>query len=213
MPRVDTPFELKVRSILGVNKIVFFIALSLITFLLILIKKQFVIDQIAAIQFMDPAQRLVFNLFKGFELATVPFNLALQFTIVAFVLWVGSFLWGYKVSYNQCWKIAMIASTVFLIPQVLSVLWFTFISTDPSYWEVNAFYPLSVMNFFDQSTLSEKYLFAYKALNVFQIAYWFILIRGIDLAARKRKNIAQAIVFTSYVPLFLLWLWYATATF
>ena len=212
MPREQTPSELRIRNLLSVNKTYFFIALCLVTLLVAFIEKQFVFEEIAAIQFMDPSQRLVFDIFKGLELISVPLILAIQFTVVGFVLWVGCFLWGYRVTYYQCWNIAMIASVIFFIPKILAILWFTLINTDPSYWDVNAFYPLSIMNFFNYETLNEKYFFAYKALNIFQIAYWFILIKGIDLAAKKRKSIAQAIVFTSYVPLFLLWLWFMTAT-
>jgi len=180
------------------------VAICLVTFLLTFIEKQFVFDEIAAIQFMDGPQKVMFQLFKGVELLAVPMSLSLQFTVVGFVLWVGCFLWGYRVDYYQCWKIAMIASVIFFIPQILGILWFTLVNTDASYWDVESFYPLSLMNIFNHETIAANYHFAYKSFNVFQIAYWFILVMGVDMAARKRKNIAQAIVFTSYVPMFLL---------
>ena len=213
MPREQTPFELKVKSILSVNKTYFFIALCLVAFLLAFIEKQYVFDEIAAIQFMEGPQKVVFQIFKGVELVAVPLALALQFTIVGFVLWVGCFLWGYRVDYYKCWKIAMIASTIFLVPQILTILWFTFIETDPSYWDVKAFYPLSLMSIFDHEFINDNYHIVYKSLNVFQITYWFLLITGVDLAARKRKSIAQAIVFTSYVPMFLFYLWFVSMAF
>ena len=210
MPREQTSFELKVRNILSANKTYFFIALCLVTFLLAFIEKQYVFDEIAAIQFMEGPQKVVFQIFKGLELIAVPLSLALQFTVVGFVLWVGCFLWGYRVNYYQCWKIAMIASTVFFIPKILTILWFTLVEGDATYWDVEAFYPLSLMNLFDHEFIADNYHIAYKSLNVFQVIYWFVLITGIDLAARKRKSIAQAIVFTSYVPLFLFYLWFMT---
>ncbi len=210
MPREQTPFEIQVRNTLSVNKTYLFIAICLVTLLLAFIEKQFVFDEIAAIQFMEGPQKLVFQIFKGLEIVAVPVSLALQYTVVGFILWVGCFLWGYRVDYYQCWKIAMIASIIFFIPQVLTILWFTFIDGDPSLWDVEAFYPLSLMNLFNHEFIAENYHFAYKSINVFQISYWFILILGVDYAASKRKSIAQAIVFTSYVPIFLFYLWFIT---
>ncbi len=212
MPRQETAFDLRIRETLNVNMRYFFVGLSLINFLLIYIKKEFVFENIAAIKFMDPAQRLVFEIFQGIELVGVPVYLALQFTVIGFVIWTGCFLWGYRVTYYQCWKIVMIASVIFLVPQVLTILWFTLVENDPTYWQVEAFSPLSFMNLFNHETLNPKYFTAFKSMNVFQVLFWFALIKGIDLAARKRKDIAQAIVFTSYVPVFLFWLWFVVAT-
>lgn len=83
-----------------------------------------------------------------------------------------------------------------------------FVSTDPDYFEYQAFYPLSYMNFFDFQEVPKKYLYANQALNVFEIAYWVALTFGVDFAARKKKSIANAIVLTTYIPLFLFWLWF-----
>ena len=102
----------------------------------------------------------------------------------------------------------MFAEMIFFIPEILTILWFFFIDTDPTYWDVKAFEPLSYMNFFNHEEVPEKYWYVNSALNVFEIGYWILLTYGVNFAARKKKSIANAIVFTTYVPLFLLWLWF-----
>ena len=69
------------------------------------------------------------------------------------------------------------------------------------------------MTFFEYDTVQDRYIYVNQSLNVFEIAYWVILTYGVDFAARKKKTIANAIVFTTYVPAFLFWLWFYAAVY
>lgn len=206
MPREYTSLELKMQEYTSINKVVVFVLICVIYFLLLFIKQTFVIDQIPAFQFLEGPSLLIFKVMVGLKYISVPLVYAWKFTVIGFILWVGCFLWGYRVNYKQCWQIAMFAELIFFIPQVITILWFFFIETNPTYWDVQAFYPLSYMNFFDHTEVASKYQYVNSAINIFEIGYWILLTYGIHYAARKKKAIANAIVFTSYVPLFLLWL-------
>ena len=157
---------------------------------------------------MDNDKLAMYDLQAGLQYITIPIVYAWKFSLIAFSIWVGSFLWGYRVTYRQCWQIVMIAELIFFVPELIKLGWFMLINTDPTYWDVQAFYPLSFMNFFSHEQVAEKYWYANMSINVFEILYWVALTYGIDFAARKKKRIANYIVFTSYVPLFLLWLWF-----
>ena len=213
MPRDYTPLELQARATFSMNKILLFVLICLVKFVLLYVKKTFIIDEIAAFRFMDMSQLAVFNIQAGIEFVTIPVVFAWKFTLIAFAIWVGSFLWGYKVTYTKCWQIAMIAEMIFFVPEVLKILWFLFIDNNPTYWDVQSFYPLSYMNFFDHEMVAKKYWYPNMAINVFEIMYWVILTYGVDFAARKKKKIANYIVYTSYVPLFILWLLFYIAVY
>lgn len=206
MPRPFSDFELQVRGWVSVNKTLFFAVVCLIAFLLVYIQQNLIVGEIAAFQFLEGPEALIFRLISGFKLLTIPIVYALKFTIVGFILWVGCFMWGYNVTYNKCWQIAMIAELVFFVPTFLKILWFFFVDTDPNYWEYQSFYPLSLMSLLDYTQVRPKMLYPNQALNVFEIAYWVVLTYGVDFAARKKKAVANYIVATSYIPLFLLWL-------
>jgi hypothetical protein len=45
-----------------------------------------------------------------------------------------------------------------------------------------------------------------RAVNLFEIAYWFLLVEGIQHYARKDKKYIWIIVACSYIFIFLLWL-------
>ncbi len=213
MPRDFTPLELQVRSTFSINKVLLFILICVVKFALLYLKKSFIIDEIAAFRFMDMSQLSVFNLKAGIEFSSSPVVYAWKFSLTAFAIWVGCFLWGYRVHYNKCWQIVMIAEVIFFIPELLKILWFLFVDNTPTYWDVQSFYPLSYMNFFDHELVAKKYWYPNMAVNVFEILYWVALTYGIDFVARKKKKIANYIVFTSYVPLFILWLWFYMAVY
>ena len=192
----------------SVNKKLVFVLMCVISFLLLYIQQTFILYEISAFKFMDGSRFSIIKVFYGLKYFSIPVMYAIKFTVIGFVLWTGCFLWGYRVSYKQCWQIAMFAQMIFFIPQILTILWFTFIETDPNLQQYEAFEPLSYMNFFAYQDVAEKYIYVNSQLTVFEIGYWVLLTYGIHFAARKKKTIANAIVFTSYVPLFLLWLWF-----
>lgn len=208
MPREFSNLELQVRGWLSFNKAFFFFAVCLIYFLLVYVQQTVIIDEIAAFKFLDGPQALIFRIIASLKMLSIPVVYGIKFTIVGFIIWVGCFMWGYNVSYYKCWSIAMIAEVVFFVPTILKIFWFLFVDTDPSYWDYTAFYPLSYMNFFDYSEVPEKYWYVNQQINVFEVVYWVVLSYGVDFAARKKKSVANAIVATSYIPLFLLWLWF-----
>lgn len=208
MPREFSPLELRMRDLVSFNKKLFFIVVCLIALILLYVQQSFIIGEIAAFKFLEGPEALIFQLISGLKFLAIPIVYAMKFTIVGFILWVGCFMWGYRVEYNKCWQIAMIAEVIFFVPTILKIFWFMFVSTDPNYFEYQAFYPLSFMNFFNWQDVSPWNIYPNQALNIFEILYWVVLAYGVDFAARKKKSVANIIVATSYVPLFLLWLWF-----
>jgi hypothetical protein len=98
------------------------------------------------------------------------------------------------------------AEYVFLIPEVIKIIWFMAIETDPNYHDIRAFYPLSLMHFFDYYSIDKRWAYPLRALNVWEIAYWFLLVSGIHHYARKERKIVWLIVACSYILLFLMWI-------
>ena len=195
------------NSIFEVNTWLYFLVLCLVTFLLLLMKKNFIENETAAFQILDQRGELgIIKLLNGLQYIAIPLVYLFKFTIIAFVIWVGCFMFGYKITYGQTWHVALVAESIFLIAELIKIFWFLFIETDPILFEIQSFYPLSLISFTDIYSLSKNLFYPLKALNVFELMYWFILVHGIHHMAKKRKKIAYAIIFTSYVPLFLLWL-------
>ena len=202
--------ELEQSSVFDLDKKMTVIILCVISFLLLYVKKAFIENETAAFEFLqDRPEGAVLQLLSAIQFFSIPFIYLWKITVIGFVLWVGCFLFGYRITYSQCWSVVLAAEFVFIIPELLKIGWFLFVKTDPTLPEIRAFYPLSLMNFFDYETLDKKFAYPLRALSVFEIFYILILVRGVNYFAFRMHKKNQAtwwIVSTSYVLIFLLWL-------
>ncbi len=195
------------KSLLQYDKKLLFILLCLLTFLLLLTKKTFIESEIAAFEVLEQKGEMgFFHLINGLQYLGIPLVYLFKFTIISFVIWIGCFMFGYKLTYTQLWGVALVSEFVFLIPEVLKLGWFFFIVGDPDYFDLSAFYPFSLLQLFDYTSLHPKWMYPLKSLNIFEVLYWIALVAGVHYSANKRKHIAYYIVFSSYVLMFGFWL-------
>ena len=100
----------------------------------------------------------------------------------------------------------MAAEFIFLIPEILKIGWFMFVVPDPILPEIRAFYPFSLMNLVDYTTIQKRFAYPLRALSVFEIFYILIMVNGVHYYAKRNKQAAWWIVSTSYILIFILWL-------
>ena len=191
-----------------------FLLLCVATICILLVKKSFVENETAAFEVLEMEGGAGFlHFLSTLQYLSVPVVYMYKFLIIAFLLWTGAFLFGYRLSYREAFQTAIIAEFIFLIPEILKILYFMVIKTDPSLFEVQSFYPLSLINFTDTEILDKKWFYPLKAANIFEIIYWGILVYLLHSVIRKNKNITTAIVVVSYVIPFIIWLFYYAAVY
>lgn len=198
----------------AVDKRLAFLLLCLITFLLLFVKKSFIESETAVFEFLqDRPEGGFLQLITALQFVSIPIIYAWKLTVIAFVLWIGCFLYGYRITYGQCWSVALVSEFLFLVPELLKIGWFLFFDQDPSYHAVRSFYPFSLMHFFHYDQIDKRYAYPLKALNLFEVAYWCLLTWGIHDYAHKKLKVAGLIVVSSYVLLFFLWLIFYLAVY
>lgn len=198
---------LDTKSLFAADKRLTFLLLCVATFFLLYVKKAFIENETAAFEFLeDRPEGGILQMISALQFLTIPVIYLWKFTVIAFVVWIGSFMFGYRVTYGQCWGVAIVSEFIFILPELIKIGWFLFVERDPTYLDVRAFYPLSLMNLVDYHDIDPKYAYPLKALNVFEIGYWWLLAEGVHFFAHKKKEIAWVIVLSSYVLLFILWL-------
>lgn len=196
-------------SLFAADKKLTFLLLCIATFLLLFVRIELLEKSTAAFEFLaDRPEGMVLRVIAGLKYISVPLIYLWKFTVIGFVIWIGCFMYGYRVTFSQCWGLVVVSEYVFLIPELLKIGWFLFIVGDPTLHEINGFYPLALINLFDPTQIDPKYLYPLRALNLFELLYWYVLAEGIHHFARKAKSQAWIIVLSSYVLLFGLWLWY-----
>jgi hypothetical protein len=124
------------------------------------------------------------------------------------MLWLGCFTFGFKIDYKTLWKVAMVSELVFFLPELVKIFYFIMIFPDPSLPEVRAYYPFSLMNLFDHETLPSAWHYPLKALNIFELMYWLILIKSLQITIKKDPVQIRWLAVSFYVVPFILWLGY-----
>ncbi len=199
--------ESPLTTFLETDKRVMFLFICVSTLLLLFIKKSFIENETAAFEFLaNKPEGSMLAIRSTLQYFSIPLIYAWKFLVIAFVVWVGCFLFGFRVTFEQCWRVVMAAELVFYFPEIIKIVWFTVIETDPDFYRIQAFYPFSMMSFFDYLTVPARYHYPLKSLNLFEIAYLAALMFGVWHFSRKPFKHAFIIVLTTYLPIFILWL-------
>lgn len=202
-------FDKFLEKLLDVDAASYFLLLCILTILMLWTKKGLVENETVAFQILQEDGRFgPFQILNALQFVSIPIIYGYKLTIIAFTLWVGSFMFGYKITFTQMFKIATVAETVFLIPEFVKILYFILIDYQPTIHDIKAFYPLSMLGFFEYANVPGQWLYPLKALNLFEVFYWFVLVEAIHVTAKKKRSYAVAIVFSSYVFFFFIWLVY-----
>jgi len=198
-----------ITSLLDTNGRFLFLFVCLSTFLLLLMKKNFIESEMAAFEVLEQqGGGGVLGLISALQFLSIPIIYLWKFTIISFMLWLGCFTFGFKISYGALWKVAMVSELIFFAPELIKIFYFIVVFPDPNLFDVRAFYPLSLMNFFDYEQVSPAWHYPLKALNLFEVFYWLILIQALQVTIRKDPVPIRWLGLTFYVIPFLLWLGY-----
>ncbi|MCK5705274.1 MAG: hypothetical protein KAI29_29190, partial [Cyclobacteriaceae bacterium] len=90
---------------------------------------------------------------------------------------------------------------------------FMFFETDPNFATVRAFFPFSLMNFFNFELIENKWHYPLKALNIFEVLYWFLLTAGIYVKSQADYRKSLIIGIFGYIAPFIFWLGYYTIVY
>ena len=201
------PAESPLTAFLETDKRVMFLFICISTLLLLFVKKSFIENETAAFEFLaNRPEGSVLAIRSALQYFSIPVIYVWKFLVLAFVIWVGCFMFGFRVTYQQCWRVVMASELVFYFPELIKIVWFTIIESDPDFYRIQAFYPLSLMSFFDHITLPARFHYPLKALNLFEIAYMATLMLGVWHFSRRPFKNAFIIIMTTYLPIFILWL-------
>lgn len=135
----------------------------------------------------------------------VPVLLLLKLSLIATCLALGFFFTSNQVNFKLFFNIAVFAELILLLPILIKLLWFLFIQTDYDLDDLTLFYPLSALNLFDTTNLPRYWLAPLQTLNLFEVAYWFLLAYGVADATGFSVKRSFGLVMSSYGVGLLLW--------
>ena len=189
------------------NGLGMFFILCLVYFALLFVKKVFIIDSIAAFEILNERGDMwVFDIIYNIQYLSIPIFLTWKFVWTTLFLWIGCFMFGYRLHFNKLYKLVMLLEIFFFLPEILKIIWFTLFFSDPDYNDYMAFYPFSLINLVDYTQIEPNWHYPLKSLNIFEILYWPLMILGVYFLSGKSLKISTYIVSSSYILFFLIWL-------
>jgi hypothetical protein len=195
------------ETLINSKKRVAFLAICLIALSLLFIKKSFIEDETAAFEFLaERPEGSWLRLRSTLQYVTIPLVYLWKFLVIGFVVWVGCFTMGYRVTFEQCWRVVMASEIVYFLPEVIKIIYFIAIETDPDFYRIQEFYPLSVIGFFRAETIGDAWRYPLKSINLFEPMYMFALAGSLAHVTGKSRRLTMRILLWTYLPVFLLWL-------
>lgn len=134
-----------------------------------------------------------------------PLLLILKISIIAAILDLGCFFFGKEIKYKKLFNIVVKAEFVFLLVIVFKTAWFYFFQTDYNLEDLQYFYPLSALNIVGYDGLQPWFIYPFQVLNLFELAYWFILAYLLGKELNESRDKGFLIVASSYGVSLLIW--------
>ena len=202
----STNLSQRIEEAINFDKRLFFLVLVVLFVVIRYLTNDLILQSIPGSQELEKDGSFTyFHLFNTLDYIWTPFSLIWKFTLTAFTIWIGAFMGGYKLSFKSLWKFAMIGEVVFIFPELIRLLWFLLVAPE-NFLAIQNFYPLSLFSLVNPDRVAPRYHYPLGALNLFEVAYWFVLALGVHSISKRSLSTCLVIVLCSYTFCFLLWL-------
>ncbi|MEQ8240312.1 MAG: hypothetical protein RIA69_13930 [Cyclobacteriaceae bacterium] len=142
--------------------------------------------------------------------ATIPITYLFKFTALTSWILCATILFGYKNTFHEIFRIVMVAEFVWLIPSILTLIWFGFIDTDYTLLDIQYFKPLSLISIFDTDEIEGWLVFPLQALNLFEVVYMLVLAIGFKRILKKDYISALDFTLPVYGTALITWIVFVT---
>ncbi|WP_397447186.1 hypothetical protein [Polaribacter sp. R77954] len=138
----------------------------------------------------------------------IPIIIVVRTLLLTFCLNIGLFLYDVnnKVSFNKLYRVALIGEFVLIFVSCFKFFYFFLIRPEYTLLEFQQFYPLSYINFLDLSKIDPWLIYPLQTINLFEIAYFFVLVYGLHKLLKNKYSKSFEIVAVSYGSGLVIWL-------
>ncbi|WP_430408585.1 hypothetical protein [Kordia sp.] len=152
------------------------------------------------------AQTLAFqNKWQWVGYVATPLLLLLKISIIALVLDAGMFFFDKQLKYKYIFSAVVKAEFVFLLVIIVKTAWLYLLVPNYTFEDVQYFYPLSALSIVGYQGIEAWFMYPLQTLNVFEIAYWFLLAYFIGKQLKISYGKRFAIVASSYGVALVIW--------
>ena len=134
----------------------------------------------------------------------IPLLLLVKLFLITLSIEIGVILKEYKLSIKQIFHVVLIAESVFIIAQVvrnITLFLLDFNTLDDIY----NFYPLSILNLVNATSVNIWLIYPLKLANLFTIIYFFVLAHGLSFILKKKPVRMLSFSISTYGLCLLIW--------
>lgn len=148
-------------------------------------------------------ESLVYDRIKSVIYLYAVIYLLIKVAVISIILATGLYFFDTEVSFSKLLRVVIICEFIFLIPAAAKICWF---------WQERQIVDLITwQNFYFLSAAMLKpdvkpaFLLPLQTLNLFEVAYWYLLATGIAGITLLRFDKALKVVCLSYIPALFIW--------
>ena len=138
----------------------------------------------------------------------IPLSILIRTHLVSFCLSIGLFFFEEKrsIKFRKILKITLFGEIVFALSGCLKFVYFYFFKIDFTINDLENFQPLSYINFLDISKIEPCLLYPLQTINLFEIAYFLLLVFGLHKLLKNNYWKSFEIVAVSYGTGLIIWI-------
>ena len=143
------------------------------------------------------------SLQKWIYLTTAAY-LLLKIAVISLILYTALYVSNNLVSYGKVFQITLFAESIFILQAFSKVIWFKYEYPNGSIVDWHKTYLLSLLSIVRE--VPADWYYPLQSLNLFELAYWFLLAYGLNRISKLDYDGSLRIVIMSYVPALFIWI-------
>ena len=142
---------------------------------------------------------------QNYTFLFIALNIFLKTISVSLIIFLYCVFQKIVLDFKKIFEIVVTAEYIFLLPIIYEIIYFCYFKKDYSYFYIQNFSSLSLLNFFDKYTFEPWYIYPLQTFNLFELAY--VVFLGYQMSKFLKTTPAQGflMVVSSYVPALIFW--------
>ncbi|SFH12236.1 hypothetical protein SAMN04487988_11857 [Algoriphagus hitonicola] len=207
MPKELSPLTQRVRDSLDFDKRIYFFLLVLLLIFIRYLTNELILEAVPnSEEVKEQGAFTFFYIYSTLGYLWTPFELLWKFTLIAFLLWLGAFILGYKIPYKDLWKFALVAEVIFIFPELIRFLVYINPETADSFTEIKEYRPLSLLSLIGYENVAPRLRYPLASINFFELLYMVLWTIGIHSFSGQNLKKSALVVFVGYVIPMAIWL-------
>jgi len=152
-------------------------------------------------QILDKQQKL-----QWLGYVFIPFITILKLLVVTIILSTGEVFYNLKLSFEKAFKVVLYSEAIFVIMEIIKLLWVYLFVNNLSIEYLQFFTPLSLINIFNLGELEPWFIYPFQTLNIFELIYIYLLTFNINKITDCGMGKATNLVLSTYGIGLIIWI-------